>query len=216
MTAFKLNRVGAIFVKHYAENYVKYLAMYGMSIAIPMIFGFISKNGDITRSMLITMMVIDIFVIVHLSVNPLRERRRAVIENTLPVTLAERYAFVMINTIAVFAACFAVTALICTCIIDSLYPPIFDLTGVLLRKGHLCLGMCCTHAVALMINALARRRLILAYAAAFFATLLVQFIIMRAAGLSCIDEAKMYANIAVAVILWPAAYFVLRSKQIKW
>ena len=79
MERFSWKRVAALFAKHYAENYPKYLAVYGITVAVPMLFGFITRSGEVTHGMLVSMLILDIFVGMHLTMNSLRDHRRAVI-----------------------------------------------------------------------------------------------------------------------------------------
>ncbi len=224
MERFSWKRVAALFAKHYAENYPKYLAVYGITVAVPMLFGFITRSGEVTHGMLVSMLILDIFVGMHLTMNPLRDHRRAVIDNMLPVTAAERYAFILLNTTFGLVIWFVAASLLTISVIDAIYPPVLSFGRHMLQNESVWLSLLGTHAVALMINAVARRRLVMTYIAAFVLMLTVQFLMVRILGTwndrgaSPYDliTVKKWSNVLLTIVSWTGSYFILRRKQINW
>ena len=211
MERFSWKRVAALFAKHYAENYPKYLAVYGITVAVPMLFGFITRSGEVTHGMLVSML-------------SLRDHRRAVIDNMLPVTAAERYAFILLNTTLGLVIWFVAASLLTTSVIDAIYPPVLSFGRHMLQNESVWLSLLGTHAVALMINAVARRRLVMTYIAAFALMLTVQFLMVRILGTwndrgaSPYDliTVKKWSNVLLTIVSWTGSYFILRRKQINW
>ncbi|MDE6861462.1 MAG: hypothetical protein K2J31_01795 [Alistipes sp.] len=219
MYRLRFNMLGALLVKHYTENARKYAAMYGVSIAVPILFGVLTRQSEVAHAMILTMLIIDIFIVMHISMNELRDRRSAVISNTLPVSITERYVFIFINTTVVFMACFVVSALLSKAVIDAMYPPYVDfIMQRYLTDDHLLSSLCSTHAAAMIINAFARRRLIMTYIAAFLISIVCQYAIVRLGGdhMADINDLKMYANMVMAPLFWIGSFVLLRRKQINW
>lgn len=224
MERFSCKRVASLFVKHYAENFPKYLALYGITAAVPMLFGFITRSGEITHGMLASMLMLDIFVGMHLSMNALRDHRRAVIDNMLPVTSAERYAFILLNTTLGLVVWFVLAALLTMSVIDAIYPPVITFGRHMLQNENVLLSLLGTHAIALIINAVARRRLVMTYIAAFAVVMTVQFLMVRilvnfSDGFVPSYEimtVKMWGNVVLTAVSWIGSYFILRRKQINW
>lgn len=210
--------LGALFVKHYAENVRKYVVMYGVTIAVPILFAILTQRSEVSHAMLLSMLVIDIFVIMHISMNELRDRRSALIANTLPVSVTERYAFIFINTTVVFLACFACLGFAVKAAVDAVYAPMIDFSDLFLRDDHIWASLCGTHAAAMLINAVARRRLITAYVAALVIVLVIQYIIVRAAGYDMGDgeDLKAYFNMVSAPLFWIGSFILLVRKQVNW
>lgn len=210
--------LGALFVKHYAENTRKYAAMYGVTVAVPIIFGLLTRRSEVSQGMLISMLVLDIFVIMHISMNELRDRRSAVIVNTLPVSIVERYAFIFINTTLVFLACFAVLGFATKAIVDAMYAPMIDFSEMFLRNDRLWISLAGSHATAMIINAVARRRLILTYVAAFVISIAVQYAVARLGGydVTAVDDLKMNLNMVMVPLFWAASFILLYRKQVNW
>ena len=75
-----------------------------------------------------------------------------------------------------------------------------------------------------MINAVARRRLVMTYIAAFVLMLTVQFLMVRILGTwndrgaSPYDliTVKKWSNVLLTIVSWTGSYFILRRKQINW
>lgn len=209
--------LGALLVKHYTENVRKYVAMYGMSMAVPILFGVLTRQSEVAHAMIITVLIVDVFVVMHISMNELRDRRSAIISNTLPVSVTERYAFIFLNTTVVFAACFLVSAFLSKAVIDALYPPMLDFASLFVNEDRLLVSLCGTHAAAMLINAVARRRLIMTYIAAFLISIVCQYAIVRmGSDMGSVNDLKMYGNLVLAPLFWIGSFILLGRKQINW
>lgn len=210
--------LGALFVKHYAENIRKYAVMYGVAVAVPILFAILTRRSEVSHAMLLSMLVIEVFVIMHISMNELRDRRSALIANTLPVSVTERYVFIFINTTVVYLACFALLGFAVKAAVDAAYAPMIDFSSLFLRDDHIWASLCGTHAVAMLINAVARRRLITVYVAALVIMLVIQFVIVRVAGYEMgeSEDLKAYFNMVSAPLFWIGSFVLLVRKQVNW
>lgn len=210
--------LGALFVKHYTENIRKYIVMYGVSIAVPILFGLLTRRSEVAHAMTVTVLIVDVFVVMHISMNELRDRKSAIVSNTLPVSVTERYAFIFLNTTLIFALCFFAAEQLSMAVIDAMYPPALDVSRLFRSDDSFWAGICGTHAAAMLINAVARRRLIVTYIAAFFISIVGQYAMVRMAGddmLSVIDM-KLYGNLVLAPLFWIGSFILLGRKQINW
>lgn len=210
--------LGALFVKHYTENIRKYIVMYGVSIAVPILFGLLARRSEVAHAMAITVLIIDVFVVMHISMNELRDRGSAIVSNMLPVSVTERYAFIFLNTTLIFALCFFAAEQLSMAVIDAIYPPAFDMSRLFPSGSNFWANLCGTHAAAMLINAVARRRLIVTYIAAFLISIVCQYAMVCMAGddMLAFNDLKMYGNLVLAPLFWVGSFLLLRRKQINW
>ncbi len=210
--------LGALFVKHYTENFRKYLFLYGATIAAPMLFGALTHMGDSSYAMIVLMNIIGTFAVMHISMNELRSRRSAIISNTLPASVVERYAFIFINTTVVFLACFALTAYVSKVIVDSMFIHMIDFSDMYLSNDKYWVNLLGVHATAMIINAVARRSLIAVYAAAIIISAAKQYLTeyISEENMMLFDDVKLYINMVMVPLLWALSFVALKRKQIKW
>lgn len=107
MTTFSLRRVAQYAAKHYAEYGRRYALMFGviivalaaMALLILAKFKFFLEIEGIFQTMLVCLCAV-VLGVANMSFCSLdRTTNRATLEMTLPLTLAERYAFVFLNTL---------------------------------------------------------------------------------------------------------------------
>lgn len=210
--------LGALFVKHYAENFRKYWFIYGATIAAPILCGVLKNRGDASYAMIVLMLLIGVFAVMHISMNDLRSRRSAIISNTLPVSVVERYAFIFLNTTVVYLVCFTPMAYVSKVIVDSMYPHIIDFSDMYFSNDKIWVSLLGMHATAMIVNAVARRSLIAVYAAAFIISMAKQYLTEDISNDNMIrfDDLKLYINMVMAPLLWALSFVMLKRKQINW
>lgn len=212
----RLNAVLRLFVKHYTENRNTYLMLLLGSFALPILMTLISKASEPGISICLTVALFDIFYVATLSTRDLRRRQSYVTANTLPVSVAERYTFILLNTTVVFAVWFVAVYAAAVAVCTSIYQPIFPYLETLIFKNHyLYIGLLGTQGVALLICLVIRRRLLWPYATAAVITIAVQYLISKCAAPADVQEVKMWVNIAVTAVSWIVGYFMLRYRQLK-
>ena len=205
-----------LFVKHYVENRNGYLAAMLGSFGLPMLIALLSESSESAISLFLTVAIFDIFYVMYLSTRALRQRHSFVMAGTLPVSVAERYLFIMLNTTVVLALWLAVLYAAVVVIATNLYPPLFPYVGDLIFKNHyLYIGLLSTHGVALLINLFARRRILWPYLVAAAATMVAQYFISEYSPMGAVEDVKMWVNICVAIVAWTVGYFMLRYRQLK-
>lgn len=210
------NAVLRLFVKHYTENRNKYLMLLLGTFALPVLMTLITKTSETGISMCLTVALFDIFYVAMLSTGDLRRRQSLVVANTLPVSVAERYAFILLNTTVVLAAWFVAVYAAAVSVSISIYKPIFPYFETLIFKNHyLYIGLLGTQGVALLISLAIRRRVFLPYVLAAIITIFVQYLISKYASPADVQDVKMWVNIAVTAVAWVAGYFMLRYRQLK-
>lgn len=205
-----------LLVKHYTENRNSYLATMLGSFSLPMIMSLLSKSSEAGISLLMSVAIFNLFYVMYLSTRGLRQRRTFVMEAALPVSVTERYLFIMLNTTLLLAVWLLVICAAVVLIVVNLYPPVFPYVGDLIFKNyHLYIGLLCTHGVALLINLVARRRVIWPYLVAAVITMIAQYLISEYSPVGAVESVKMWVNICVAVVAWVVGYFMLRYRQLK-
>lgn len=219
---FRIEAVGWLLRKHYAENMNKYRAMAIGVFGLPLLMTLMSHASESSVSMFSTVAMFSIFYVVHLSIAELRQREKLSLSNTLPVSNAERYAFILLNTTLVLAVWFTVVYGASLWVATTLYPPVFSqLVELTLGNHYVYVGFVGTHAIALLINLAARRRIILPYLAALVVVVAVQYLISKYVpdGVNMSDalrlDVRMWCNVVAAVVAWPLGYVMLKRRQIK-
>lgn len=210
--------LGALFVKHYTENVRKYVFMYGATIAVPILFGILTRRGDVSYAMIVSMLILCMFVVMHISMNGLRDKRSAVISNMLPVTVAERYAFIFLNTTVVFMTCFTLLGYVTKVVVDAMYTHMIDFEDMFFSSNEIWITLLGVHATAMIINAVARRSLIAVYAAAFVISVVTQYSVAHISDGNVIlfHDLKLYINMVMVPLFWAVSFVLLKRKQINW
>ena len=218
----RLSAVGWLLRKHYAENISKYRAVAIGVFGLPLIMALMSRASESAVSLFSTLAMFCIFYVMYLSVAELRQREKMSISNTLPVSNAERYLFILLNTTLVlvvgFVVVYGASLYLATVIYPPIAPTVFELT---LANHYVYVGFIGTHAIALLTNLVVRRRVILPYLVAMVAVVTVQYLIAKfvpdSNGFSDTLrlDVRMWCNVAVALIAWPLGYVILRRRQIK-
>lgn len=241
MKSFSISRVAHYARYHYSVTRFNYLSFILAMIALPTLFGILSKNLYTAKEML---MPIYIFAGVAMAVTitrTMRGRGTKIMDGVLPVTAAERHVFNVFNLAVVYPVLYAIVAAVALGIVSLFNRDMLDfgvaysmLAYDTLLEWPIYVLMQIGCSTALLINLLARRSLILAYMIAFFGsqTLLVLFVL----GMQWLSdnvefswsfnptEAEMdviryiletiFCLIPVAI--YTLCYIVLRKRQVKW
>lgn len=241
MKIFSISRVAHYARYHYSVTRFNYLSYILAMIALPTLFGILGKNLYTAERMLVPIYIFAGIAMAVATTRTMRGRGTKIMDGVLPVTAAERHVFNVFNLTVVYPVLFAIVAAVALGIV-SIFNKVsisFSEAYVLLAEdtllewtAYVIMQIGCS--VALLINLLARRSLILAYMIAFFGslTLLVLFGLgmqwlsdnvefswsfnPTAAEMDAIKCALKTIFCLIPVVIYTICYVVLRKRQVKW
>lgn len=213
-----LNQLLQLFRKHYAEHRYAYISLMLALFGIPLLYAFMSKNSVTVATLYVTMILVSVAVVLHVSTVGLRARRDFILTNTLPVSTATNYSFILLNSVVVAFALVAVCYFPALAIAKAIYPPMpeFDWAyDVFFGNYRTYLGILATHGVLLVVNLVGKKRIFLTYLVALLLAMAVQFMINEYVAVEWRENVKLVGNILLIFVAWIGGYFILRNYQIK-
>lgn len=231
INGFSSRRVLRLAVKHYTEHRSAYMLLYGMMIFVPLLFAMLARNASVAASMSMAVYLCGAFVVPFVTMKELRAGDTKIMANTLPVSAAERMAFVALNTSIVYTlletlcAGIAVAAAAC---VDSRGELMTDLSHLWhTYNGHweIMILVWIVSSSNVVVNTLARKRIVAAYVCAFVAVMLAIWGLerMAEAGMMIrIEWSERLDTIAKTIycitpaVLYGISYLLLRRRQVKW
>ena len=241
MKSFSLLRVAHYARYHYSVTRFNYLSYILAMIALPTLFGILSKNLYTAKDMLIPIYIFAGVAMAVATTRTMRGRGTKIMDGVLPVTAAERHVFNVVNLAVVYPVLFAIVAAVALGIVSifnkdswtfcEVYSQLAEDT-LLKWEIYVLIQIGCS--TALLINLLARRSLILAYMIAYFgsqALLVLFFYGMQwlldnvefswsfnptAAEKDAIECTLKTIFCMIPVAIYTLCYVVLRKRQVKW
>ena len=241
MKSFSISRVAHYARYHYSVTRFNYLSYILAMIALPTLFGILRKNLYTAEGMLIPIYIFAGVAMAVATTRTMRGRGTKIMDGVLPVTAAERHVFNIFNLAVVYPVLFAIVAAVTLGIVSifnksswtfcEVYSELAEET-LLEWPVYVLIQIGCS--VALLINLLARRSLILAYMIAFFGSqaLLVLFFFgmewlsdnvefswsfnPTAAERDVIRYILETIFCVIPVAIYTLCYVVLRKRQVKW
>jgi hypothetical protein len=192
------------------------LALFG----IPLLYAYLSKNSVTVATLYVTMVLVSMAVVLHVSTVGLRARRDFILTNTLPVSTATNYSFILLNSVVASFAMVFVCYFPAFIIAKMAYPPLSEFDcgfRVFFDNVRTYTGVLATHGVLLIVNLVGKRRIFLCYFVALLLAILVKFLIGKYVDieLEYRESAKLVENILLIFVTWIGGYFILRNYQIK-
>ena len=213
-----INQLLQLFKKHYAEHKNTYISLMLALFGIPLLFAYLSKSSVTVATLYVTMILVSMAVVLHISTVGLRARYSYIMANTLPVSTAVNYGFILLNSIVVAFAMVALCYFPVLAIAKAIYPPMpeFDWAyDVFFGNGRTYLGILATHGALLIVNLVGKKRLFLAYLIALLLVIFVQVVMSEYIAVEWRENAKLIGNILLIFVAWIGGYFILRNYQIK-
>ncbi|MBQ8493210.1 MAG: hypothetical protein IJ464_02880 [Alistipes sp.] len=205
-------------VKHYTECRNSYLALLVGMFGLPLLMAFLTRSVVGAAAMASSVALFATLYVLYLSTVRMRSKRTFQIDNTLPISAAERYIFIMLNSIVVVGLFVVVVYGASLVLAEMLFPlpPELDFTyRQFLGNGYIIVGLMATHAVLLIVNLTARERVLISYLAAVGLVVVGQFIVGRYVPEAMRADFKLWANVVIVIVGWVSGYFILRSREIK-
>lgn len=222
MKGFSFNRVWWLFLKSYTEYRRHYAALLLWSFGFPLLLALISRAAVTALSVGSTVALTAILFSLYISFKSINDKGSAIVGLTLPVSLAERYCFILLNTTVVLAVWVAAVYSLSAFIAMQLLP--FGGEGyidaemmmtLIYKNKYLYIGFLGTHAVMLLINVIRRKSVVMPYVVAMVAVAAAQLVIVELSPVDMVQDVKMWCNIALAAVAWPLGYYLLRKREIK-
>lgn len=213
-----INQLLQLFKKHYAEHKNTYISLMLALFGIPLLFAYLSKSSVTVATLYVTMILVSMAVVLHISTVGLRARHSYIMANTLPVSTAVNYGFILLNSVVVAFVLVAVCYFPVLAFAKAIYPPMpeFDWAyDVFFGNGRTYLGVLATHGALLIVNLVGKKRLFLAYLIALLLAIFVQILMSEYIAVEWRENAKLIGNILLIFVAWIGGYFILRNYQIK-
>lgn len=213
-----INNVLRYSIKHYSYNRYSYYALILATFGVPLLFGYASHSVATAAMMAGAILLFDMLFTLHLSTRDMRSKSTFVMENTLPLSSAERYTFIMVNSMVMATLLFAICFIPAVAILMQIYPPLateaFDI-GDLFVDYRPIVELLAIHAVLLIVNITARARVVMNYIIALCLMTIGELLIEKFIPSEHINEAEMWINAIIAIVCWVLGYFLLRYREIK-
>ena len=249
MKSFSLRRVAHYARYHYSVTRFHYLSFIVAVITLPTLFGILSKNLETAVGMLVAIYIFGGIAVAVSTTRTMRGRGTKIMDGVLPVSAAERQVFNLFNCAVVYPVVFAALSALVLGIVSPFhvselpgyYAGDIDFCGAYAQLAEQALLqwpvyvfvqiICST---SLLINILARRSLIFAYALVFVA--FMGFIVMFFRGLEWLTNSLDYSYsftpdeatkniveyivktiyVLIPVAIYALGYVALRRRQVKW
>lgn len=211
-----INSLFSLMRKHYAENWLKYLGVLLVTFAVPLLFAYLSDEAYVVVALGAFVWRLALVYVVYLTTKELRSRYKHIMATTLPVSVAERYGFIMVNTIAVSLVIYFVCYLLSIHIAKQMLP-ISEETAWMLNGGiwftnlASIVGVFNTQAIILAINLVPSRRLVVNYLVAFALFLAYHFLFLESLDVAIRGGFTFWTNIVVTLLLWVGCYMLVRK-----
>ena len=212
-----INQLLQLFKKHYVEHKNTYISLMLAIFGIPLLYVYLSKSSVAVAGLYVTMILVSMAVILHVSTVGLRARHSFVMANTLPVSTAVNYLFILLNSVAVAFVLVVVCYFPALALAKAIYPPMpeFAWTFDVFFNARTYMGILATHGVLLIVNLVGKKRIFLTYLVALLLAMVVQLLINKYIAVEWRESAKLIGNILLIFVAWIGGYFILRNYQIK-
>jgi len=213
-----LNSIWRYAVKHYTEHHNKYLALILGMFGLPLLLAYMSKGVETAGVMATFVFLFALLYVNYLSTYAMRTRRTFVVENTLPITAAERYAFVLANSSIAAVTLFVVSYVPSFLIAEWLFPSRMDVNEIILEAivdSSYFVGLFALQSVILVASLIMRKRVVLSYCLLAVLVIGCEFVVDAYVPYELRDTFRLWSNVALIVVCWVSGYFILRSREIK-
>lgn len=231
MAGYSFVRVGRLTAKHYVDHMRRYATLCALMAFMPALFAMLSSDIESVPDTATLMFIVGAFAIAPVTMNELRRPGTKILTNTLPVSPAERMTFIVLNTSVIYSLLAAVAGFAGLAVAAAMPFVAGDTYVRFVEMGHDLYGRWELHVLiwiissgSVVVNAFARKRLIESYIVAFVLMVLLIWGLSTAAARMewHVEWREYYEWIAktiyclIPVVLYAAAYVVLRRRQIKW
>lgn len=231
INGYSLRRVASLTAKHYTEHRTAYMLMCGMMIFVPLLFALLTRDASVAASMSMAVYLCGAFVVPFVTMNELRARDTKIMANTLPCSAAERMTFVALNTSIVYtlleSLCAGIAVAVATLFEPGgeAMPHLRDLWDSYNGRWAILILVWIVSSFNVVINTLARKRIVATYVVAFaaimlsiwgFARLIESDVMRNIEWSDNLDTVVQTIYCLTPAVLYGIAFMLLRRRQIKW
>lgn len=233
MRGFSFRRVALYARWHYTMQYKSYAWNALCIFAMPVLFALLEPSPWVAVGLVPVIYIVCAFVMPVRNMAIMRNRHMLIIDNSLPVSTAERWTFILLNLAVVYPvvatlllnASVATSALLCFDYQGGLEPLFSELyiNGMMTWEIYVMIQILSSG--SLLIATLARRHLGVAYIIVFvvsmcsialFGKFLDSYDINVEIDFECLEIVLKTIYCLLPVVLYMLSYVALKRRQVKW
>lgn len=207
------------YVKHYGEKKARYVATLLATFALPLIVAVLLRDSTVAVSTSSVVMLIALVFVVDLSTRGMWKREQATLTFTLPVSVFERYSFILLNTllwcvVLNYAAIYPALE-----IADRLYPHYMSDEWV--AHYFLCddlsswVGLISTATIIVLVSVNSRYKPLVSVIIALAVTWAVQLLLAEIYSAEEREAVLVVVNLIFIPVAWVVGYFMLKKFELK-
>lgn len=207
------------YVKHYGEKKARYVATLLATFALPLIVALLMRDSAVAVSTSSVVMLLALAFVVDLSTRGMWKREQATLTFTLPVSVFERYSFILLNTLVWcvvlnYAAIYPALE-----IADRLYPHyMFD---EWVAHYFFCydlsswVGLIATATLYVLVVVNSRHKPWVSFIIAIAVVWAVQLLLAEIYSAEEREAVLIVVNLIFIPVAWVAGYFMLKKFELK-
>lgn len=208
-----------LYTKHYAESKAKHLVILFGAFAVPLLVAVLSADSTVAVGTSSVVMLVALGFVVDLSTRSMWRREQATLAFTLPVSVFERYSFILLNTL-VWCAVLNYAAIHPSLeIADRLYP--HNMPDEWVARYLFCddlsswVGLISTATIFVLVVLNSRLKPIVSVVIALAVVWAVQFLLAEIFDAEEREAVLVVVNFAFIAVAWVAGYFMLKKFEFK-
>lgn len=208
-----------LYTKHYAESKAKHLVILFGAFAVPLLVAVLSADSTVAVGTSSVVMLVALGFVVDLSTRSMWRREQATLAFTLPVSVFERYSFILLNTL-VWCVVLNYAAIHPSLeIADRLYP--HNMPDEWVARYLFCddlsswVGLISTATIFVLVVLNSRLKPIVSVVIALAVVWAVQFLLAEIFDAEEREAVLVVVNFAFIAVAWVAGYFMLKKFEFK-
>lgn len=208
-----------LYTKHYAESKAKHLVILFGAFAVPLLVAVLSADSTVAVGTSSVVMLVALGFVVDLSTRSMWRREQATLAFTLPVSVFERYSFILLNTL-VWCVVLNYAAIHPSLeIADRLYP--HNMPDEWVARYLFCddlsswVGLISTATIFVLVVLNSRLKPIVSVVIALAVVWTVQFVLSEIFNAEEREAVLVVVNFAFIAVAWVAGYFMLKRFEFK-
>ena len=186
------------------------------TVVVRLLFAYLSDVAYVVVALGAFVWRLALVYVVYLTTKELRSRYKHIMATTLPVSAAERYGFIMANTIVVslviYFVCYLFSIHIAKQMLQISEETVWMLNGgIWFTNLASIVGVFNTQAIMLAINLVPSRCLVVNYLVAFALFLAYHFLFLESLDVAIRGGFTFWTNIVVTLLLWVGCYMLVRK-----
>lgn len=206
-------------MKHYGEKKAIYVAILLATFALPLIVAVLMRDSAVAVSTSLVVMLVALIFVVHLPTCGMWKREQATLTFTLPVSVFERYSFILLNTLVWcvvlnYAAIYPALE-----IADRLYPHYMsdEWVAYYLFCDDLSswVGLISYATLFVLVGVNSRYKPLVSFIIALAVVWAVQLLLAEIYSAEEREAVLVVVNLIFIPVAWVAGYFMLKKFELK-